>query len=269
VLWIYGQDDADVWHFQRFTLPGLEPSPELPLVALPPDDDEVAFVTATDGSTEIALVHAPGSLTAWDGRTGARLGNPVNVPDAVNEATWSRTGHPGQAVVVTEGHIEVWDVPAGQRLGRTALTVQGYTSVIAGPDLLVVRMPDGNLEMRRLPGLEPVGPPIYAPAVGGFLGFDAEGRLVTVSNSAVGSGEIIIWDLERRAEVGRMRPSTTFGSVVGGSLSLQGGTGRLPQVFSLREADWQAHLCRLLPGEPSAGAAALLPAGADRSSPCS
>jgi hypothetical protein len=147
--------------------------------------------------------------------------------------------------------------------------VQGYTSVAVGPDTLVARTPDRNIEVRRLPGLEPVGAPIFAPSLGDLLGFDAAGRLVGNNSSVENTREIVLWDIERRAEAGRIRPVSTLGSVDGASLSIQGGSGRLPQVISLREQDWQAHLCRLLPGDPSAGVTALLPAGTDRSSPCS
>jgi hypothetical protein len=267
-LWIYGRDDADIWHFQRLALPGLTSTLELPTATAPPDE-LVGFDTATDGTTEVALVHAPGSLTAWDARTGERLGNPVTVPGAFPGMTWAREGHPGQAVVATDGHLELWDVPAGRLLGRTAVTVDGYYDrVVAGPDVLVALTPEGNLEVRRLPDMEPAGT-MFAPGGGELIGFDPEGRLVTVT-SFVDGREIVLWDLQRRMEVGRIQPTSVVGgSVEDGSLSVQGGSSRVPEMLSLRAQDWQAHLCRLLPGEPSPGAVALLPAGADRSSPCS
>ena len=267
VMWLFGQDDADVWHFQRYSLPGLTPTLELPPVTVAPDQ-EIGFATATDGVTDVALLHAPGSLTAWDARTGSRLGGPVDVDGDFAGMTWARDGHPGQAVVATPGHLELWDVPAGRRLGSTALVVQNYRSVVADRDTLVAITPEGSLEVRRLPDMEPVGPPIFTPGTSALIGFDPEGRLVAVTGFPDGQ-EIVLWDLERRTEAGRIQPARVLGTTVaGGALTTQGGSGNLPEVIPLRAGDWQAHLCHLLPGEPSAGAVALLPAGADRSSPC-
>jgi hypothetical protein len=117
--------------------------------------------------------------------------------------------------------------------------------------------------------MEPIGSPIFAPAVGELLGFDQDGRLVTMTSYAEGDREIAVWDLERRAEVGRIRLMSGVNNVVdGGLLSTQAGSARLPTEVPLQPREWWAGLCRLIPGEPSAGAVALLPAGAERSSPC-
>jgi hypothetical protein len=233
-----------------------------------PADQLVGFGTASDDTTEIALVHTPGSLTAWDTRTGARLGNPVAVPGTFSGMTWSRPGHPGQAVVATRSQFELWDVPGGRRLGSTALTVQGYPGVVVGPDILVAVTPDANLEVRRLPDMELVGAPIFAPGINQLLGFDPEGKLVATARDGIGE-QIALWDLDRRMEVGRITLTYAVRSEVdGASISVTAGSGRLPEVHPLLARDWQAHLCRLLPGEPSAGATALFPAGTDRSSPC-
>ncbi|MFC5231280.1 serine protease [Pseudonocardia zijingensis] len=266
-LWSRGQDDAGVWHFQRYDLPGLTPALELPPVTTAPGED-AGFAMATDGATDVVLVHAPGALTAWDARTGARLGEPVDVEGDLADMTWPREGHPGHAVVATPGQLELWDVPAGRLLGRTPLVVQNPQSVVAGPDLLVVATPEGTLEVRRLPDMTPTGPPISTPGLGELLGFDPEGRLVAVTRYT-DAREIVLWDLELRAEAGRIRPVSVFGSAVAGDvLTVRGGGGNLPEVIPLRAAEWQARLCHLLPGEPSAAAGALLPAGADPSSPC-
>ncbi len=267
VLWTFGKDDADVWRIQRFALPGLTRTLELPPVTAPADEG-VGFTTATDGTTEIALVHVPGSLTAWDARTGAQLGDPVTVPGAASTMLWPRVGHPGQAVVGTPDHLELWDVPTGRRLGSTAITLRNSISAVAGRDVLVAHTPEGNLEVRRLPGMEPVGEPIFAPGIGELIGFDPEGRLVA-GTSYVEGREFALWDLERRAEVGRIRPTSVVGGAVeGAALSVAGGSDRLPEVVPLLAQDWTAHLCRLLPGAPGPGATALLPAGAEGVSPC-
>jgi len=268
VLWVLGQDDAEAWHFQRYDLASLNPVVELPPVAVP-RDQHIGFSATTDGASTVMLLHVPGALTAWDAWTGSPLGGPIDVDGDHSGMTWPREGHPGHAVVATPGHLELWDVPAGRRLGSTELVVPNANSVLAEGDTLVAVTPDGSLQVRRLPDMEPVGAPIFTPGTAALLGFDPEGRLVTVTSYADGQ-EIALWDLESRTEVGRIHPTRVLSStLVGGSLLVtRGGSGNLPETIPMRAGDWTAHLCHLLPGEPSAGAAALLPAGADRSSPC-
>jgi hypothetical protein len=101
-----------------------------------------------------------------------------------------------------------------------------------------------------------------------LLGFDAEGRLAA-STGAYGDGQVVFWDLERRAESGRMRANGgTPNSVDGGPVAIAGSSGLLPEALDVRADVWHEHLCRLLPAELSDTAIGLLPVGTDRSSPC-
>jgi hypothetical protein len=261
-LWTLGRDDTG-WHLDRHALPDLTPT--LRLAAPGHADAESAVAgTATDGATETAIIAANGMITAFDARTGARLGDPVTVPNG--HGLWVRPGHPGEAIVIAGTVLELWDVPSGRRLGSADLNVKYRRGVITRGDTLVAISAEGNLEVRTLPTMELVGAPIAAPDVQQLLGFDAEGRLVT---GAVFPPQIAFWDLERRAEAGRMRPVVgTPGPVDGGPFSIDGHFGVLPETLDLRAEVWHEHLCRLLPPDLSPAAIGLLPAGTDRSSPC-
>jgi hypothetical protein len=266
-LWTLGNDGTG-WHADRHALPDLTPTLRLAPPG-PVDAENATIATATDGTTETVVVSVGSTLTAFDTRTGAQLGGPVPLAAMRNaRLLWARTGHPGEAIVAAGGVLELWDVPSGRRLGSADLIVEHYQGVITRGDTLVALTTEGNIEVRRLPSMEQVSAPIAAPETMTLLGFDPDGRLVTGLN-AVADPQIVFWDLEQRAEAGRIRASGGVpDSVDGGPFSVGGTNANLPQALDLRADVWRAHLCSLLPAELSDAATGLLPIGTDSSSPC-
>lgn len=264
-LWALSSDDTN-WNVDRYTLPDL--SPTLRLAVPHQRSGDATFGTATDGTTETVVISADGTLTAFDARTGSRLGNPVPVPLVQNDMLmWVRANHPGQAIVAAGDALELWDVPAGRRLGSGDLTVTQFDGVVTSGDTLVALTNQGDIEVRSLPGMERIAAPIPAPEVEALLGFAPDGQLVTATDG-FGTGQVIFWDLDRRTESGRMRPNSgTPHAVDGGPVTIDGTSGLLPEALDVRPEVWRDHLCRLLPPRSSDTATSLLP-GADSSPPC-
>jgi hypothetical protein len=284
---VLSHDDTNAY-VDRHALPDLSQTLRL-AVPRRPDSQGANAGTATKGTTETLVIAADGTLTAFDTRTERRLGNPVPVPAmSDSQLMWVRADHPGEAIIAGRDVLELWDVPSGRRLGSGSLTVERHRGVVTRGNTLVALTAERDIEVRTLPNMERVGAPIAAPELEALLGFDAEGRLVAATDGygagrmiSLGSGvipnstepqttDIVFWDLERRAESGRMRANGGAPrSVDGGPVVVGGSSGLLPEALDVRAGVWREHLCRLLPHELSETAIGLLPAETDRSSPCS
>jgi hypothetical protein len=285
-LWVLSYDDTNTY-VQRYAFPDLSQTLQLG-VPRRPDSQRANAGIATDRTTEILVIATDNTLTAFDTRTERPLGNPVPVPAMLDpQLMWVRTDHPGEAIIAGREALELWDVPSGRRLGSGSLTVRRHRGVVTRGDTLVALTAEGDIEVRALPDMERVGAPIAAPELQALLGFDAEGRLVAATDGygagqmiSLGDGvipnstepkttAIVFWDLDRRAESGRMRANGGAPrSVHGGPVIVGGSSGLLPEALDVRADVWHEHLCRLLPRELSDAAIGLLPAGTDRSSPC-
>ena len=252
-LWVT-QRSAGGWEVTRYELPDLA---ETLQIALPSAGEDgrphlAGLVVDPAGGPLIAL--SDGILTAWDGRTGQRLGGPTTIPSPPDRpdwfrsaaVAWPRPAHPGQlAVLAPGGAVQLWDAVAGTQLATIPAEVEnlGPVAFDATGDRLAALTPSRTIVVWDMDARAPVRAPIPAPSVGRLLGFDSGGQLV--ARTLGGSDRLTLLDVDRGIATGSLGvaeavnpPEVSAGTVTVGGL----GTA-LPQEVALTAEAWFARLC--------------------------
>jgi WD40 repeat protein len=130
----------------------------------------------------LALVQRDGPVTLWDVARRARVGNPLDVTGgSANAVAFSPDGSILAAADV-DGTVVLFDVATGARVGRP------------------LRPPYG-----------PIHAPRQSREVNG-IAFSPDGRLLATAGN---DGSMVLWDLARRAPIGRpLRPGRGFSVTV-------------------------------------------------------
>jgi hypothetical protein len=258
----------------------------------PPLADElrgtVSYQRESVDGHERLLVLGDGMLSTWDAATGQPLSAPVPVgaPDAVRayrleSRLYGRPGHPGQVAVVThERPVELWDVPAGRRLGTIPAELNPDLTRI-GNDVvafdatgtrLATLAAGRTIQVWDVDAAVPARPPIAAPQAQELAGFDVEGHLVTRDGESNATpGTLTFVDVATGQERGSVTPRLRFARLTddGRSAVLENLPGTERVEFPLDAQAWADQLCARL-GRPFTPAeAGLLPAGTDTGPPCS
>jgi WD40 repeat protein len=168
-------------------------SDSVPLDDAAPKGKQVANIAALQGS-EIAVLTKEGTLLRVDAADGVALSRPLLVdphpnpdddPEGFQERNQlaARPGHPGQVAVATNqgvlrGEVLLWDAGRGRRI-----------TMLRGPDITV-----------------------QGGQTNGSLAFDADGSHLAVQNS---TGQVRVWDVDRRKLLEHSAPSSESDWVVG------------------------------------------------------
>jgi len=279
-------EDDELWFIRRVgdhleitrhRLPTLTATARFALLPSSPEPFGLSVASPGDGE-EIVVELADGALRAYDARSGAPLGPPVELADAPEEHRWFRehraliplTDETHLTLVSTpDGSVQLWDVRAGELLQELPVTGAAYGSAAASADRLVVNRTVNEVEIWDLTSGQRIGEPMPTPDIGAVIGFDAQGRLVTT----VGQGDqrIVLYDVERRVDVATLWPAGRGEVRVADDAEgyvARGEHGFLPIRIPASVDRWRDHLCSLLPPELSPQARDLLPPGVDPSSPC-
>jgi conflict system STAND superfamily ATPase/trypsin-like peptidase len=286
---VFGDDDLwglaptpTGWRLTRYPTPTLNPAFQVTLPSDPggaPPAEGVNVVMGRDpgGPAQRAIYLIGGVLGAFDATTGQPLGQPVALAHNAVERDWYRTraylwprlGHPDQALVgVPGGHVQLWDVPRGRMLADLPIAVTGATSIAAQGDRLVALVQRGDLEEWDLATRRRVRANMQLSMVEKLYGFDTDGYLVAGYLSPPDWAVIVFYDLDRQAEAGALRTAAAGQArATPTSIKISGEVGSLPTEFAGTARQWHDQLCRLLPGQLSHAAQAVLPAGAP-ATPC-
>ena len=257
------------WQLDRYESPGLTRT----FSARPPTDPAGTGrgTVVSDAQEQVLVVLADGYLSAWDGRTGQRLGEPRRIADGAGDQAvlrlprlWPREDRPGEVFVATSRGLELWDAAAGRQLAAFDVDLDAFSHVASRGDRLAV-LAEGQIQVWDVAERARLGT-IPAPDLANLTGFAPDGYLVAEN---VLRGEVVFWDLERRVQAGSIRPGENgIDAVDGDTLEVNGTGGRMPLALAATPGQWHRHLCQVLPAELSPAARDLLPAGTGPSTGC-
>lgn len=278
-LWLT-QRYAGGWEVTRYELPDLAETLEIALPSAGEDGRPhlAGLVVDPAGGPLIAL--SDGVLTAWDVRTGQRLGGPTTIPSPPDRpdwfrsvaVAWPRPAHPGQlAVLAPGGAVQLWDAVDGTQLATIPAEVENFGPVAfdATGDRFAALTPSRTIVVWDMDARAPVRAPIPAPDMGRLLGFDSGGHLV--ARTLGGSDRLTLLDVDRGIASGSLGVAEAVNppDVSAGTVTVGGMGTALPQEVAVTAEAWFARLCAVADRPFTPAELALLPPGTDPAPPCS
>ncbi len=270
--------------YAEYALPSLEPLLQTELSPFP--DPPVPTEPTSAVTAERAVLMTDGYVFGWDRRTGESLG-----PAMFLATTQQRTQRlfssplvavrPGPvaqvAVVPGGGQVELWNPTTGTQDGvlpippaRGAIQWQydrtGTRLLVLGNDITV--------QVWDVDRREPVSRPIAVTSLGVLHGFDADGYVLYLEQTAVpDTYQLSFWDVQSGRQSGSVRLSTASAGMESASddgthVRITGKDGALPFAFPVTAAQWVEHLCRFTDRPFTVEERNLMPAGVDAARPC-
>ena len=270
------------WQARDYALPGFEPLVTYPLPTSP--DGPRGADSVVVGERFYAL--SDGVMSVWDATTGAMVAGPVPLAAPVDRTAQDvpammrpRPGHPGQlAVLGADRDVQLWDVEAGRLLdvlhpGDRGGGLGTFSFAFDRDGSRLATLGSGGVvEVWDVDRHEPVHPPVPVPSLAFLIGFDADGYVLTGSETPTAGRQVTFWDPATGQEAGSLRlPLQATGALSDDAraLALDGLAGTPPGTLATTAQQWYARLCAFSDRPFTGGEVGALPPGVDTGSPCS